>query len=75
MQRSLYKELWAMRFQKMLELERQGAADYQNLLKECQDKHKNQLEIQAHLKKLITDEKKHVKLVQELIDIVNRQKD
>ena len=75
MQRSLYKELWAMRFQKMLVLERQGVRGYRNLLKECRDKLQEESLIQTHLKKLIADETKHVKLVEELLNITSCQQD
>ena len=64
-----------MRFQKMLSLEQQSILDYQDLLKECQTKHKGELQVQAHLKKLIVGEKKHAKLVKELLNIVSHQQD
>ncbi|MBI3999204.1 MAG: hypothetical protein HY351_01190 [Candidatus Omnitrophica bacterium] len=75
MQRSLYKELWTMRFQRMLVLERQGVLGYRDLLKECRGKLQEEPLIQTHLKKLIADETKHVKLVKELLDITSRQQD
>jgi len=73
MQRKLYKELWTMRFQKMLKLEEQSITDYGSILKECKGKKNSVLE--TDLKKLILDEKKHAKLVRELLSIVNRQED
>lgn len=73
MQRKLYKELWSMRFQKMLELEEQSIADYTLILKKCKEKKNSVLE--TNLKKLISDETKHAKLVRELLSIVNRQED
>ncbi len=73
MQRKLYKELWTMRFQKMLKLEEQSITDYESILKECKGKKKSVLE--TDLKQLILDEKKHAKLVRELLSIVNRQED
>ena len=72
MQRKLYKELWAMRFQKMLDLEEQSVVAYESVLKECK---KPNSELETDLKKLILDEKKHAKLVSELLKIVNRQED
>lgn len=73
MQKKLYKELWNLRFQKMLVLEEQGILDYKNLLKEC-TKSKDE-EIAESLKQLIADETKHAKLVRELIKIVSDQED
>ncbi|MBI4394580.1 MAG: hypothetical protein HY583_00125 [Candidatus Omnitrophica bacterium] len=75
MQRSLYKELWLMRFQKMLDLEREAVSGYSDLLKEYQDKYKGESQVQNHLKKLIIDEKKHAKLVEELLRTVQSQED
>ena len=75
MQRKLFKELWIMRFAKMLRLEEEGIQAYESLLDECQKKHKNEKEVHQDLKTLITDEKKHAKLVQELLKIVKRQED
>lgn len=64
-----------MRFQKMLKLEEQSALDYQSLLEECKRKHKEETEVQASLKKLITDEKKHARLVRTLLNIAGQQAD
>jgi len=75
MQRKLFKELWILRFQKMLRLEEESALAYQEFLDECKEKHKNKKEIQQQLKTLITDEKRHARLVQELLKIVERQED
>ena len=74
MERVFYKELWRIRFTKMLQLEEQSVTDYQALLKECQKKYKGH-SIEANLEKLITDEKKHALLVRELIGILDRQFD
>ena len=73
MQRKLYRELWTMRFQKMLKLEEQSIVDYTSVLKEC--KGKGNTVFETNLKKLILDEKKHAKLVKELLNIVDRQED
>lgn len=72
MDRRFFKELWAIRFKKMLALEEKSASDYESLLKECK-KHHPSHPIESHLERLITDEKRHARLVQELIKILNRQ--
>ena len=72
MQGKFYKELWTMRFQKMLELEREGVQTYQAILDGC-GKDKSRAKLKADLKKLVEDEKKHVTLVQQLLEIVERQ--
>ena len=64
-----------MRFQKMLKLEEQSILDYESLLQECVNKGKDEKVIGTNLEKLIADEKKHAKLVQELLAIVGRQSD
>ena len=74
MERKFYKEVWAIRFNKMLELENKAVTEYQALLEECKRKHKGH-SIEAHLERLIKDEKKHAGLVQELITILDSQKD
>ena len=78
MERRLYKELWMIRFQKMLKLEKDSLGVYQSLIKDCErleklDHHKHA--IQNHLEKIYEDEKKHVHLVEELIAILERQPD
>ena len=75
MQRKLYKELWLLRFQKMLELEEGSVSEYEDLLKKCGEKYGSGLKFQDELKNLIADEKKHVRLVRELLSIVREQKD
>ena len=72
MERRFYKELWRIRFNKMLELEKQAVVDYQALLNESRKKHKGH-SIEPNLEKLIADEKRHALLVQELIEILGRQ--
>ncbi len=74
MQKKLYKELWNLRFQKMLVLEEQSARDYKDILKEC-TKLKTAETVKEKLKQLIADENQHAKYVRELIEIVNRQED
>ncbi len=74
MKRHFYKEVWGTRFDKMLKLEEKSIVDYQALLEECQKRFRNH-SIIAHLERLIAEEKKHALLVQELIDILNRQPD
>lgn len=75
MRGALYKEFWAMRFREMLRLEEEGVSSYEALLEECQSQHKTERTLQAELKNLIADEKKHVRLVRELLEIVARQAD
>lgn len=72
MQKKLYKELWRLRFQKMLALEEQSIQDYEQILKECTQEN-IQGTVKGRLKQVISDETAHVKLVQELIQIVNSQ--
>ena len=74
MQKKLYKELWNLRFQKMLKLEEQSIEDYQEILKSC-EKSKEPEEIRDKLEQLIADETRHAKYVRELIKIVNRQEE
>ncbi|OGW87317.1 MAG: hypothetical protein A3C35_08615 [Omnitrophica bacterium RIFCSPHIGHO2_02_FULL_46_11] len=75
MQRKLYKELWGMRFQKMLELEEQSITAYQALLQEFKKKYKDETKLQNDFKQLISDEKKHAELVRTLLKIVGEQPD
>lgn len=74
MQRKYYRELWDIRFKKMLHLEKQAAAEYEDLLASCLHLVKDH-PVVPHLERLITDEKKHIKLVEQLIKILDRQKD
>ena len=74
MERRFYRELWSIRFNKMLKLEKQSVVAYQALLDESKKKHKGH-SIEPNLEKLIADEKKHALLVQELIEILSRQPD
>ena len=74
MERRFYKELWSIRFNKMLKLEKQGIAVYEALLQECRNKYKGH-SVEAHLERLIVDEKKHVILVEELLRILVAQPD
>lgn len=72
MQKKLYKELWNLRFQKMLALEEQSIQDYEKILSEC-TKQNIQGTVKGRLKQVISDEMTHAKLVNELIQIVNCQ--
>lgn len=69
MERKYYKELWSLRFKKMLELEEHGVTAYQAMLDEARKKSKGH-PIEAHLERLVTDEKRHVTLVADLIKIL-----
>ena len=64
-----------MRFQKMLKLEEQSVIAYESVLGECKDECKESPGLETSLKKLVSDEKKHAKLVRELLKIVEKQKD
>jgi hypothetical protein len=72
MDRALYKELWEMRFKKMLELEEKGGSEYEEMLAECRKKAKGHA-ILPHLERLVADEKRHALLVRELLEILHRQ--
>ena len=74
MERKYYKEVWGKRFKKMLTLETQSVLDYEKLLLECRQKFKGHA-IEPILEKLITDEKRHALLVQELTKILQCQPD
>ena len=68
-----YRELWRLRFNKMLRLELQAAEEYRSLLDECAAKHKDHA-ITPHLSRIIKDETRHARLVRELLRILKRQK-
>lgn len=75
MQRKLFKELWTLRFEKILEIEKQALQVYGALLKDCKTHYQDEAGLQKNFESLIQDEKRHVLLVQELLDIVCRQAD
>ena len=72
MRREFYKELWRLRFEKMLRLEEQSVVGYQALLEESKKRFRDH-SIIPNLEKLISDEKRHALLVKELISILERQ--
>ena len=72
MEPRFYKELWGLRFHKMLALEKQSVVNYQALIEECRKRFRSH-SIIAHLERLVADERKHVLLVQELIQILDSQ--
>ncbi len=74
MRKRFYKELWSLRFAKMLQLEEQSVLDYEALLEESRRRFKAH-PIIPHLEKLILDERRHARLVQELLRILERQPD
>lgn len=73
MRRKFYKELWRLRFEKMLRLEREAMNEYEALLKECEKTHKDH-PVADHLKRLAEEERKHASLVEELQRILEAQK-
>ena len=75
MERKLYKQLWKTRFEKMLALEKEGLRTYQELIKDCGKKEnlKQHPAIQLNLEQVAEDEKRHIKLVEELLAILERQ--
>lgn len=77
MERRLYKQLWKTRFSKMLALEKESLGIYQSLIKDCgkAENLKQHPGIQLNLEQVAEDEKKHIKLVEELLAILNRQPD
>lgn len=72
MKRKFYKELWRLRFTKMLGLEKRSAEEYEALLAECKKCHKDHAVIPV-FEKLIADEKRHTRLVEDLLRILERQ--
>ena len=71
MQRKLYKELWLLRFQKMLDLEEGAIREYQELLRQLKD----DIKLKEKFETLIQDETQHAKLIRQLIEIVHEQAD
>ena len=69
MNRELYRELWKMRFEKMLELEEKSIVAYGELLSESRLQHKGH-PIEPHLERLIADETRHAHLAKELLAIL-----
>lgn len=70
--RELYRELWRLRFSKMLTIESQSVQDYEELLSEFRGSAADH-PIAGYLQRLVADEKKHVRLVEELLAILARQ--
>jgi len=64
-----------MRFREMLRLEREGVSNYESLLEVSRGKSKDQTRLRTQLRELAADEKKHVNLIQELLEIVRNQPD
>lgn len=72
MKRKLYRELWSLRFHKLLDLERAAAAEYGELLQTYR-KNPAASAVVPHLERLLADEKKHAALCEELLAILDRQ--
>ena len=72
MKRSLYRQIWKIRFEKMLKVELASAKEYEELLEECRKTNKTPA-VAAHLERLVSDEKKHAKLCEQLLAILERQ--
>ncbi|MCG3175234.1 MAG: hypothetical protein MOGMAGMI_00156 [Candidatus Omnitrophica bacterium] len=74
MNRQLYRELWNLRFTKMLDIELQSIEEYKHILAELRKSHGNHAVV-PHLERLVADETKHAKLCEELLRILKRQKE
>jgi bacterioferritin (cytochrome b1) len=74
MERTLHKELWKIRFEKMLTLEKEAAHDYQTLIKECDENEQQSHPVKGQLEAILKDEGKHIRLCEELLKILERQK-
>ena len=77
MERSLHKELWGIRFQKMLAMEKGAVGDYADLIKQCDQLFKTgntQHPLKTQLEGILKDEGKHIKLIEELLSILEKQK-
>lgn len=72
MNRRLYRELWNLRFSKMLDIEKQSVGEYKQILSELRKTRHGQT-VTPHIERLIADETKHAKLCEELLRILRRQ--
>ena len=66
------RELWGIRFRKMLNVEKLGVEECQKLLDECKANHSFPV-IEPHLEQLVRDEIKHSLLVEKLIQLLDKQ--
>lgn len=67
------KELWQIRFQRILELEEESFEFYKKLLKEKSEVlEKNG--IKRTIKKIMSDEGKHIRIAKDLLSIVGGKK-
>ena len=64
------RELWQIRFQRILELEQESFEFYQKLLKEEKDI-LEKTAVQSTLKKIMQDEGRHMRIAKDLLKIVS----
>lgn len=67
------KELWRIRFEKILQLEQESFDFYQKLLKEKGDL-LEEAGIKSTLKQILSDEGKHIRIAKELVHLVNKER-
>ena len=71
MNRRHERELWQIRFQRILELEQESFEFYQKLLKEKKDILEKTC-IQSTLKQIMQDEGRHMRIAKDLLKIVSK---
>ncbi len=64
------KELWQIRFQKILQLEQESFEFYQKLLKDKKEL-VDRMAIEATLKQIMQDEGRHIQIARDLLKIVD----
>lgn len=64
------KELWKIRFEKLLKLEKDSAGMYEQLLDQYPDL-LSESGLDQILKQIIKDEKKHIKVAEELFQLAS----
>ena len=66
------KKLWHIRFEKILELERESFGFYQKLLKEKSELLK-ETGLEPLIKQIMRDEGKHIRIAKDLLELVNKE--
>lgn len=67
------KELWRIRFEKILQLEQESFDFYQKLLKEKGDL-LEEAGIKSTLKQILSDEGRHIRIAKDLVHLVNKER-